>query len=378
MTSSPLATLNFKFHPRLIRLDPGLANAARALYGRKLQKIIINNDVFHFEFRPTLTSRVAIELHIRCAGCDYKVQIVDVNIFVNIRLALMPQVPIALQRAAVMHAFQPILHSIQSKINYDIEICDFHSEPQAWPPSTALGLMVECNSPSLGRTLRTDMLLRAIQPEGWSKLLSIESYPLHKNKVTARIPVTIFAWGEAISITKSELAGVEVGDAILLTTPVSQKEKLSVKLRTKGQYGLEIYGVLSGHFVTISSIDPSPYRTGEHENSFCTSSNEGERMTESKFNRIKNNDSERPKSSELGAMLMEIEIELARISIPICELEQLSIGQVFGTDRSIDGNGIALWCCGQKLGVGQLVAIGDNLGIRIIELNSFFFKSMNQ
>jgi flagellar motor switch/type III secretory pathway protein FliN len=168
------------------------------------------------------------------------------------------------------------------------------------------------------------------------------------------------------------LARLELGDVILLGVPIGQEKKLTVKLLTKGKPGLAIFGVLTEQSIAIIGVDYSEYTTTKVEN------NERLDMNENKRNPLAKSNSELLKSTELSAINVEIDIELARISIPISALQQLSVGQVFNTDKSVDGDDIALWCCGQRLGVGQLVAIGDSLGIRIVELNSIYFGSTSR
>ena len=71
---------------------------------------------------------------------------------------------------------------------------------------------------------------------------------------------------------------------------------------------------------------------------------------------------------DIDAVLVDIELEFGRLSLPLSALRTLAVGQVFETVQTLEGNGVVLWCGGQRLGLGQLVAIGERLGVRIAAL----------
>ena len=63
-----------------------------------------------------------------------------------------------------------------------------------------------------------------------------------------------------------------------------------------------------------------------------------------------------------------VEVELARLSLTIDQLRALNIGQVFELDTPPEAAQVVLSCGGQRLGLGQLMAVGERLGVRVVEL----------
>ena len=70
----------------------------------------------------------------------------------------------------------------------------------------------------------------------------------------------------------------------------------------------------------------------------------------------------------LGGMQVEVQVEVARLLLPLSALQNLAVGQVFDTERPIDGNSVLLWVGGQRLATCQLVAIGERVGVRVLAI----------
>jgi type III secretion system YscQ/HrcQ family protein len=359
-------------HPALVKVGSSLVKATQALFGYEWPAFRMGDDTLQVRFGQVNVVHAEIQFGVRCAGCDYEVQVVDADVLGNLRLAISPQIPISLQRASVMHALQPLLESIQTHLSCTLDLSNFRTEVPAWSWNEALGLTIVRQSIDESKTRQTDLLLRALQPEGWAKLLTSDRLRPDKTRPTmtsmlASIPMTVSVWGESVAITMAELAEIELGDFLILRTPAVKINQLKVSLRTPCQTLCGIVAVLEGHKLTISSATAQAILSQKPAKSFRANDDEKYSMIPIQSKSTEEGDATQ-NSTHLNTMRVEIEMELARISLPITTLQKLSVGQVFDVDRAIDSGNITLWCGGQRIGVGQLVAIGDNLGVRIVEL----------
>ena len=64
---------------------------------------------------------------------------------------------------------------------------------------------------------------------------------------------------------------------------------------------------------------------------------------------------------------VRIEFAIGEVTLPFGELERIEAGYVFELGRAIDGASVDIRANGQRIGRGQIVAIGDALGVRITD-----------
>lgn len=63
-----------------------------------------------------------------------------------------------------------------------------------------------------------------------------------------------------------------------------------------------------------------------------------------------------------------LRFELGQWQAPLSEVAQLTPGAVIDLGQRIDGQSIAMWAGQRCIGRGQLVAIGERLGVRVLSL----------
>jgi type III secretion protein Q len=69
----------------------------------------------------------------------------------------------------------------------------------------------------------------------------------------------------------------------------------------------------------------------------------------------------------VGSIPVRIEFAIGEITLPFGELERIEPGYVFEVGRAIDGASVDIRANGRRIGRGQIVAIGDTLGVRITD-----------
>jgi type III secretion protein Q len=70
---------------------------------------------------------------------------------------------------------------------------------------------------------------------------------------------------------------------------------------------------------------------------------------------------------KLDAVEMTLTFDLGEHELSLGEVKRLKPGCVIGLERAVDDNAVRLRIGGRLVGTGQLVAIGDQLGVRITE-----------
>lgn len=71
----------------------------------------------------------------------------------------------------------------------------------------------------------------------------------------------------------------------------------------------------------------------------------------------------------LGQIPLEIRVELTRFTLPLNKVLELSPGNTLELPDRPGDTGVLLLCNGRTIGRGELVEIGEGVGIRLLELN---------
>lgn len=72
--------------------------------------------------------------------------------------------------------------------------------------------------------------------------------------------------------------------------------------------------------------------------------------------------------SDLDRLQVPVAFEIDSARVSLGELASLGVGSVIELDVGLLDASVRLVCHGQTLGVGQLVAVGDQLGVRIVQM----------
>lgn len=370
MTALRASTAPLASHSSLPRLPVEIAEACRVFYGRQLEPLIVGDETFTVHFEEVLASRAGMQLHLRCGGNDFELQIVDPGVAVDFGPALMPSVPEALRRAAVMHALRPLWQAIEQRLGSSIELLSLDGSVPACSPDEALGLRLARHGTNGEPAERTALLLRALRPIGWRRLARAGAeIGLIESPPALDVPMELSLQCEPVSVTVQELAGMEAGDVLLLDAQADTLRSLPVRLLLGGKALARTSALQSGRRLEITSApaantahaDPGRPPSRRHDMNAFDNTNAPESGDDAAETLAGG-------APDIDAVMVDIELELGRLSLPLSALRTLAVGQVFETVQPIEGNGVVLWCGAQRLGLGQLVAIGDRLGVRIAAL----------
>ncbi len=370
MTALRAPAASLASHPALPRLPVEIAEACRVFYGRQLEPLVVGNDTFTLRFEEVLASRAGMQLHVRCGGNDFELQIIQPAVVADLGLALTQGVPEALRRAAVMHALQPLWQALEQRLGATLELLSLDGAVPACSPDEALGLHLAHSGRNGGPPAHTALLLRALRPIGWRRLARAGAAGgLIESPAALDVPVEVSLQCEPVGVTVQELASMEAGDVLLLDARADRLRSLPVRLLLSGTPLPHISAVQSGCRLEVTS---APSANAAHAESGRPPSRRHEMNASDPTSAPQAGDAESQMPAggppDIDAVMVDIELELGRLSLPLSALRTLAVGQVFETVQPIEGNGVVLWCGGQRLGLGQLVAVGDRLGVRIAAL----------
>ncbi len=77
-----------------------------------------------------------------------------------------------------------------------------------------------------------------------------------------------------------------------------------------------------------------------------------------------------PRTFSLNALQLELTVQLGQQQFSLAELEQLQPGYVITLPQTVSDNRLMLMVNNQPIGRGELVTLGNQLGVRVVEWNS--------
>jgi type III secretion protein Q len=350
-------------HPALLKVAPELSALTRQLYGQDWSTLAVASDTFKLSFGEVHIKQADMQLRVRCGGQDYELQVVQPSTFADFQGALSPTVPVPVQRAAVLHVLAPLWQALEQRFLMPVELVDLQVGVPAWPAAQALGLHVTREGPQASQ--HTVVLLRTDSAHAWPLLGRAALLPSTASVAVDALLLKVSAYAEPIGLTLTELSQLEPGDVLVMDAAADQRDQLAVRLMLHGR---ALDGMRASLHGTQLVIDHAPNP--------ATASPSGLPANPSlphMNNPIMNNDTTMPTVTaqpiaNLDSVKVDIDLELARMTVPLSALRTLSVGQVFDTQHPINSQSVVLWCGGQRLGVGQLVALGDRLGVRVAAL----------
>lgn len=349
----------------LAKTEPELAAAHLCLYGWQLGPLAWDSDLLSISFTPAQAPNALLHLLLRCGGHDFQLQVVDPNAVADFSLLLSPALPTSLQLAAVTHLLHPLIERWSSHWHQRVELLAVAGPEPLWPGETALGLQLERTAPG-GTRRQTSAQLRTSAPESWHWLVKMLQADVNVSFAEARPDPTVLLTLriERLPLSVRELAGMMPGDVLLLNAPASSLQGLSVQLWLGRSQAHVANACMASRVVEITNVVACLPDAGNPR--WTNSERQDMQAIESGSESHASIDPD----SESGnitfeSLMLELAVEAGRIALPLSAIRTLSVGQVYTTDAPVRGRNVSLWCCGQQVAVGELMAVGDRLGVRI-------------
>lgn len=164
-----------------------------------------------------------------------------------------------------------------------------------------------------------------------------------------RMPVS-FVLGHT-ALTLKEIGGVSAGDIVSIEDWSSSGSGLLLNAQVGGGAGLQLAGLAEGSRITLLHVKDTPMN---REPAAASAVPDEQLASPLPLDR-------------LDAMEVKLRFEVGDLSLSLGELRTLRTGHVFELVQPLNRSLVRILAHGNLLGKGYLVAVGDQLGVRVTE-----------
>lgn len=340
--AGPVDAVDHDLIGRLEKVTPELAALRQVVFcGRELIAFEFGNAPFQFRFVPDrarFTAQLALQLRLGSASAWLLFESIDVvgEEWAGIFSSLDPLLARALLVEEVTRHFEQVTLACGERV----QLTDLHIGPAF--PESALRQALRIEGVTTGVGVRA--VLCADTPEFFTGLATaMAKRPSRQREApdAARIPVQISLG--AASLPHAELTLTRPGDILILPT-IGTLAALLADCRDRRGRKLPVRARLEG-------------RTG------CLTRYEGEVMVQER------NEMTVPTDNPIAMEEVSIPVTavLGEIDLPVRAFGALQAGYVFDLPSQIENACVYLYCGSRRVGTGRLVAIGERLGVRVVE-----------
>jgi type III secretion system YscQ/HrcQ family protein len=346
---------------------PAVAQAARALYGRQLELADDSQPLVRVCWQEIHAGAADVQIEAKWAGHIIDVQFVDASWWGALAVEWGDDVPEPIRRAAFVHAAPAWWQELQAVFGV-VDVQRVVARPEPLSPNKALGLMLSIRHPSGKGTMHTPLLISARDPRGWRALVDQVFAGRHfKSSVTCDPLVNAMLGLPPLALTAAEVADLGAGDVLVLDAKPGPQRGLLVQICIGGQGMNVVNGVLIGRQLVVVPGGPNSAFNSRKQDMNAALPVAPEEITQPPA--LEHTvPTVQSAAHELDGMELELTLEVGRLSLPVSALRALTPGQVFETQHPVDGECVVLWCGGSKLALGQLVGVGEHLGVRLTQL----------
>jgi flagellar motor switch protein FliN len=292
-----------------------------------------------------------------------------------------------------------VLHTI-SHLDFDAGLSYRLLEEAELPQEPALCLDIDIILPK--QTLPGRLILSAELSKSWKERYSEQQFDLLLNSAIARkVPITVHLEGGRVELTQEELKQLKAGDFLILDSctlqPGDNKGRVMLMVNQQpfmrgkikdGTLKLLEFPVLEAGAAMANDDEPKEEEPIEEEPESEEAEPDLEELDfeEQEFSEIEGleleqkaeveKEIEAEPAAEPTAALAKISpetlpitivVEVGRLQITLQKLLELQPGSILELDLSPQ-SGVDLMVNGKRIGRGELLAIGETLGVRILEI----------
>lgn len=325
------------------------AAALARLYGRGASYHTIGETRWRFQWRGITGPLVGVEMHLRVGAVPVVLGLENFGPFGAARDVLRPEVPAALHAAYLNGLGAPAWRELEALSGHSVEVLAVEPEATVLITPECLGFTVgrEPEGPATRGFVR--FLERDMQRN--SALVQALRAASEREMAAPTLPNSLpMRWAAVLGSTKlttQELRRLEEHDIVLVDGVTRTAKGLSCWLgmgparRNAGRVTLLDEGRLEMvQFDTARKID----------------------MTSS--------DTSAPGSKEAGFddIPVNLRFELAQWNASLAEISTLTAGAIIDLGQRVDEHSVSLWVEERCIGKGQLIALGERLGVRLVSV----------
>jgi type III secretion protein Q len=341
LEGSSVSAVPLSRSPRLLRLSEQDAAMSR-LYGREELHRTIAGTLWQFRWLHLAGPILAVELRLRIGGAEVSVGLEDLGPFGSAADVTRPDLPAALSAAYLSAVGAPLWQELESITRRAVEVVQVGSRG-------ALEITPECLGFQIGRGPhgpRTRGFVR-VEDSGLREVLtqvSQREMPAMKLRHDTRI-----RWTAVAGITRlpvAEVRALQEYDVVVIDDATYTADALECWLGA---------GPMRRFAGRVS------LRTGRlHMIDFTTKGNA--LMTSPDA-------SDSPgQESGFDEIPVSLRFEVAQWQASLGEMAKLAAGTVIDLGRRVDEQSVTVWVEQRCIGKGQLVAIGERLGVRLLSV----------
>lgn len=312
------------------------------LYGREAFECEVAGQHWRLRWRYFEGPLVGLELRMRIGAADLVLGIEDPSALGAAIDIARPELPDELRAAYLTALGEPVWPLIEATLGCAVELT-------AVRINCAMDITSECVSFEIGAVPTgpaTRGFLGPVDPNLQHLLFELGK----RNGARVPRPMNLpFEWAAVVGSTQllaSELRTLEILDVVLIDDAVFNTEVLECQLAVGADRQRAGRAVLQvGELRMIELTSPGA--------AFMTN---------------RELDSTRAHDGAFDDVPVVLRFELAQWQAPLSELAQLASGAVIDLGHRIDSQSVAVWAGQRCIGRGQLVAIGERLGVRVLNL----------
>ena len=214
--------------PWLDHVQPEVAMACTALYGRRVQ---LNNSPdfgVKIDFLNHEITAVDVELSVRCAGHVFRLQLADIGGLLDDRWLLVQKVPESYLRSVVLAGAADVLRGLEASMDGPIEVLSAKAGVAAWAAGAAIEAKVEVRRGASGPWVKCSLRIQAANLAGWRVLCTAVLPYLNTGQSAHFHLLQLGIFAEPVLLSLPELLGLAPGDVLLLTSNYASEVGLLV------------------------------------------------------------------------------------------------------------------------------------------------------
>jgi type III secretion protein Q len=331
--------------PELISISEQALEVAR-LYGRGTLLRTIGDTRWKFRWCCLIDEFSGVELRLRVGNAEVMLGLESLDTFSSAVSLTCRQVPSELRAAYISGVGASLWEELEALLGRAVEVLDVHSEREMKMTAECLGFAV-CRDP---HGAVTQGFLRLADPGAQviSELYEVLLEASQREMAAAPLPRDLpLRWAAIVGSTMlqaGEVGALEEHDIVLIDDARHSADALECWLgvsasrryagramfRNGGQLQLVQFGT-GGRMTTTNSDSPSDEVT-------------------------------------FADIPVSLRFELAQWTAPLADVADLEAGSIIDLGNRIDEHAVSVWVEQRCIGKGQLVAIGERLGVRLLSV----------
>ncbi|HEY6926295.1 MAG TPA: FliM/FliN family flagellar motor switch protein [Steroidobacteraceae bacterium] len=325
---------------------PGISTQAVALarlYSHGALQCAIDETCWRFRWRYIDTALHGVELRLRVGGLEAMLLLEDLAPFGTAIDATHPEVPAALRAAFLLGLAASCWQQLETLTGRTVEVVGVQPDFTMAPTPDCIGFEVGVEP----RGVSTRGFLRPLHPELPGLLLEVSQREMPVLSPSVGLRLRWSAIVGSTTLSAGEVSSLEEQDIVVIDAVAYAAEGLTCRLGV-GAGRRDVGRVLLRRGGQLQLLE---FNAGGQM--IMTSSDA---------------DTALPDETRFDDIPVSLRFELVRWEAPLAEVAGLRAGSVIELGQRIDEQSVTVWVEQRCIGKGQLVAVGERLGVRLVSV----------